>query len=73
MREVASVHVVRQLLQVGLLLGQLLLELAQLLLLALADRVLLAGALASLEGVAVEENEQVSIYFSGCLQGRGDG
>ena len=44
---------VRQLLQVGLLLGQLLLELAQLLLLALADRVLLAGALASLEGVAV--------------------
>ena len=49
-----GVHVVRQLLQVGLLLGQLLLELLELLLLALADREVLAGALASLEGVAVE-------------------
>jgi hypothetical protein len=45
--------VVGQSLQVGLLLSQLLLELTQLLLLALPDRVVLAGALASLEGVAV--------------------
>ncbi len=49
-----GLHVVRQLLQVGLLLGQLLLELLELLLLALADREVLAGALAPLEGVAVE-------------------
>ena len=45
---------VRQLLQVGLLLGQLLLELLELLLLALANREVLAGALAPLEGVAVK-------------------
>jgi hypothetical protein len=45
--------VVGQLLQVGLLLGQLLLEVAELLLLALADREVLAGALAFLEGVTV--------------------
>ncbi len=52
--EGGGLHVVRQLLQVGLLLGQLLLELLELLLLALADREVLAGALAPLEGVAVE-------------------
>jgi hypothetical protein len=45
--------VVRQLLDVGLLLGELLAQLLELLLLALADRVVLAGALAPLEGVAV--------------------
>ena len=49
-----GLHVVRQLLQVGLLLGQLLLELLELLLLTLADREVLAGALAPLEGVTVE-------------------
>jgi H+/Cl- antiporter ClcA len=43
--------VVRQLLDVGLLLGELLAQLLELLLLALADRVVLLGALASLEGV----------------------
>lgn len=47
-----NIHVVGELLQVGLLLGQLLLELHELLLLALADRKVLAGALAFLEGVA---------------------
>jgi hypothetical protein len=44
--------VVRQLLDVGLLLGELLAQLLELLLLALADRVVLTGALAPLEGVA---------------------
>jgi hypothetical protein len=48
-----GLHVVRQLLDVSLLLGELLAQLLKLLLLALADRVVLAGALASLEGVAV--------------------
>jgi cell division ATPase FtsA len=47
------VHVVRKLLQVVLLLSELLPELQQLLLLALLDRVVLVGALALLEGVAV--------------------
>lgn len=47
-------HVVGQLLQVGLLLSQLLLELHELLLLALPNREVLAGTLAPLEGVAVE-------------------
>lgn len=46
-------HMVRQLLDVGLLLGELLAQLLELLLLALADGVVLAGALASLEGVAM--------------------
>jgi hypothetical protein len=50
--------VVRELLQVGLLLGQLLLELHELLLLALADRVVLAGALAPLKGVTVIRKER---------------
>jgi hypothetical protein len=45
--------VVRQLLEVGLLLVQLLLELEEPLLLALTDGVVLAGALAALEGVSV--------------------
>lgn len=45
---------VRELLDVGLLLGELLLELLELLLLALADRKVLLGALAALEGVTVE-------------------
>jgi hypothetical protein len=48
-----ALHVVRQLLDVGLLLGELLAQLLELLLLALADRVVLAGALAPLEGVSV--------------------
>jgi len=48
----ANSHVVRKLLKVRLLLGQLALELEQLLLLALPDGVVLAGALAPLEGVA---------------------
>lgn len=37
--------------EVGLLLGELLLELQELLLLALADSVILAGALAALESI----------------------
>jgi len=45
--------VVGQLLEVSLLLGELLPELPELLLLALADGEVLAGALAPLEGVAV--------------------
>jgi hypothetical protein len=49
---VRDVHVIRELLQVRLLLGQLLLELEELLLLALADGVVLVGLLALLEGVA---------------------
>jgi len=44
---------VRQLLEVGLLLVQLLPELEEPLLLALADGVVLVGALAALEGVSV--------------------
>lgn len=46
-------HVVRQLLEVNLLLGELLLEFHELLLLALANGVVLAGLFALLEGVAV--------------------
>ena len=46
-------HVVRQLLEVLLLLGEAGLELDKLLLLALPDGVVLAGALALLEGVSV--------------------
>lgn len=46
-------HVVRQLLEVLLLVGNLLLELQELLLLALAYGPILAGLLALLEGVAV--------------------
>lgn len=52
-RKVALSHVVGQLLEVRLLLGELLLELEEPLLLALADGVVLAGALTALEGVAV--------------------
>ena len=44
---------VRELLEVGLLLPKLLLESHELLLLALADGVILLGALAALEGVTV--------------------
>lgn len=44
---------VRELLEVGLLLAELLLESHELLLLALADGVILLGALAALEGVAI--------------------
>lgn len=55
---------VRQLLQVGLLLGELLLELLELLLLALADGKVLAGALAPLEGVAVGGATLASVYHS---------
>lgn len=49
---VGDVHVVRELLQVRLLLGQLLLQLEELFLLALADGVVLVGLLALLERVA---------------------
>lgn len=45
------IHVVLELLQVGLLLAELLLELQKLLLLALADRIVLIGLLALLEGI----------------------
>jgi hypothetical protein len=48
------IHVIRQLLQVSMLLGQLLLQLQELLLLALPNSVVLAGALSSLEGVTVK-------------------
>lgn len=46
-----NIHVVLELLQVSLLLSQLLLELQQLLLLALADRKVFVGLFALLEGV----------------------
>lgn len=46
-----DVHVVLEHLEVSLLLSQLLLELQQLFLLALADRVVFVGLLALLEGV----------------------
>ena len=46
-------HVVRELLQVLLLLLELLLQFQQLLLLALLDGVVLGGALAALEGITV--------------------
>lgn len=49
---VGDVHVIRELLQMRLLLGQLLLELQKLLLLTLADGVVLVGLLALLERVA---------------------
>lgn len=62
-RRIQNVHVVRELLQVSLLLGQLLLELLELLLLALADRIVLAGALALLEGVPVQLAASVSFCF----------
>jgi hypothetical protein len=52
-------HVVRELLQVDLLLGELLLELLELLLLALADRKVLASTLPPLEGVTVPGNRLV--------------
>lgn len=48
-----NVHVVRKALEVVLLLGELLLELEELLLLALTDGVVLAGTLAALESVTV--------------------
>lgn len=47
-----DVHVLRQALEVLLLLGEPLLELEELLLLALADGVIFGSALATLEGVA---------------------
>lgn len=50
---IANVHVVLELLQVSLLLGQLLLELQQLLLLTQADREIFIGLLALLEGVTI--------------------
>lgn len=53
-----DVHVIRELLQVRLLLGQLLLELQQLFLLALADGVVLVGLLALLEGIAKTNRQQ---------------
>lgn len=49
-----NVHVVSQLLEVGLLLLNPLAQLLELLLLALPDGVVLLGALAALEGVAGE-------------------
>lgn len=55
---VGDVHVIRELLQVRLLLGQLLLELQKLLLLTLADGVVLVGLLALLEGVAKSTRRQ---------------
>lgn len=45
------------------MLGQLLAQLQQLLLLTLADGVVLAGALASLEGVAITENWLILLFF----------
>jgi hypothetical protein len=47
-----SSHVIRELLEVCLLLGQLLLQLQQLLLLAHADGIVLVGTLTALEGIA---------------------
>lgn len=61
--EAGGLHVVRELLEVGLLLGELLLELPELLLLALADRKVLAGALPPLEGITVSESRLVA----GCV------
>lgn len=55
---VGDVHVIRELLQVRLLLGQLLLELQKLLLLTQADGVVLVGLLALLEGVAKSTRRQ---------------
>lgn len=54
-RRVNFSHVVGQLLQVSLLLVELLLEFEEPLLLALANGVVLVGALAALEGVTVSE------------------
>lgn len=51
-RKGGGLHVLAQSLEVRLLLGELLLELEQLLLLALLDGVVLVGLLAPLEGVA---------------------
>lgn len=53
-------HVLGQRVEVCLLLGQLLLQLEELLLLALADGVVLRRALALLEGVAVKRGRGVS-------------
>lgn len=50
---VHNVHVVLELLQVSLLLGQLLLQFQQLLLLTLADRIVFVGLLALLEGITI--------------------
>jgi len=52
--------VVRELLEVRLLLGQLALEIEQLFLLALPDSVVLVGALAPLEGIAGDPDGNVS-------------
>lgn len=52
--KVVSVHVLSQTIEVLLLLGQLLPELEQLFLFALADGVVLGGLFAALEGVTVE-------------------
>jgi hypothetical protein len=51
--QVVIIHVISERLQVGLLLLQLLLDLEELLLLALLDSPVLAGTLSALEGVSV--------------------
>lgn len=58
---------VGELLQMGLLLGDLLLHLQKLLLLALADGVVLGGLFALLEGVA-RERGMVSLEFLHCMR-----
>lgn len=56
-----GLHVIAQLLEVFLLLRQLLLDLQELRLLALSDRVILVGLLAALEGITVQaEGRRVS-------------
>ena len=59
---------VGQLLQVSLLLGKLLLELQQLLLLTLADGVVLGGTLTSLEGVAGKRALAIASLISRSLE-----
>lgn len=54
-------HVLGELLEVGLLLGKLLLELEELLLLALADGHVLRSLLSALEGVSVKKRERVIV------------
>lgn len=64
---VGDVHVIRELLQMRLLLGQLLLELQKLLLLTLADGVVLVGLLALLEGVAKSTRRQgLAVSLGSC-------
>ncbi len=57
-------HVTGQLRQMGLLLGQLLLELHELLLLALPDGPVLGGPLALLEGITAYPRRHVSIQHT---------